>query len=76
LKVEFEYFGSTTSMMKVIQVIDDISKEYKISFSTDIFQKHIIIFLNHHIVAWDSNYAFNGEDEVLDFYNEVIQLSE
>jgi hypothetical protein len=34
------------------------------------------MFLNNHIAAWDSKYAFNGEKEVLAFYNEVIQLSE
>lgn len=43
------------------------------NFSTDIFKKHIIDFLKKHIASWDSQYAFNGEEEVIDFYNDVLE---
>ena len=28
----------------------------------------------NHIKAWDSTYAFNGEDEVINFFNEVTYV--
>jgi hypothetical protein len=76
LQVTFNYFGANFSTMDVIQTKNDKLKEYHFSYSTDIFKKYIIIFLSHHIAAWDLNYAFNGEDDVLAFYNDVIQLSD
>ena len=44
--------------------------------TTDIFEKHIITFLQNHIRSWDSTYAFNGEDEVIDFFNDAIENGE
>lgn len=76
LKVDFEYFGITTSTMNVEQIKNNVAKKYEFFYSTDIFEKYIKMFLNHHIVAWDSGYAFNGEDDVLAFYNEVIEMSQ
>lgn len=72
LDVEFEYFGFTTSSMKVTQTLNDVTRNYEYEYPTDIFQKHITIFMTNHIAAWNDTYAFNGEDEVLAFYNEVI----
>jgi len=73
LAVEFEYFGLTTSSMKVTQTHNDVTINYEYEYPTDIFQKHITIFMTNHIAAWNDKYAFNGEDEVLAFYNEVIE---
>lgn len=74
LQVEFSYFGTTTSLMKINRVTYGISEEYEFEYPTKIFQKHITLFLNNHIAAWNSEYAFNGEDYVLAFYNEVIDV--
>lgn len=73
LAISFEYFGMTTSSMKVTQTYNNEVKNYEYEYSTDLFQKHITIFLTNHLAAWKSTYAFNGEDEVLAFYNEVIE---
>jgi hypothetical protein len=29
--------------------------------------------MTNHLAAWNDTYAFNGEDEVLAFYNELIE---
>lgn len=73
LNVEFVYEGFTTSRMEVTQVIKKKTKKHSYEYPTDIFKKHITIFLEHHIKAWDDTYAFNGEDEVIAFFNEVIE---
>ena len=72
LNVKFEYFGSTKSTMEVEQTLDDLRRTIVYQYSTDIFEKHIITFLQNHIRSWDSTYAFNGEQEVIDFFNDVI----
>ena len=73
LAIEFEYFGMTTSSMKVTQIHNDVTKNYEYEYPTDLFQKHIIAFMTKHMSAWNDKYAFYGEDEVLAFYNEVIE---
>lgn len=72
LNVKFEYFGSTRSVMEVEQTLNDFHRTIVYEYSTDIFEKHIITFLQNHIRSWDSTYAFNGEQEVIDFFNDVI----
>ena len=72
LNVKFEYFGSTKSTMEVEKTLDDLRRTIVYQYSTDIFEKHIITFLQNHIRSWDSTYAFNGEQEVIDFFNDVI----
>lgn len=74
LDVSFEYFGATFSHMEVVQTIDEKKKEYTYEYSTDIFEKYIKQFLLNHIDAWSSRYAFNGEEIVIDFYNEVLEV--
>ena len=32
----------------------------------------MIKFLEKHIRYWNEKYAFNGEEEVIDFFNEVL----
>ncbi len=73
LNIEFEYFGTNRSLMKVSQILNDDKKQFEISYDTDIFIKYLKKFLENHIKQWDDKYAFNGEDIVLEFYNEVIK---
>ena len=73
LQVLFRYFGMNESLMEVHKTINNKTTLYKIEFPTSVFKKHIIIFLTNHIKSWDSTYAFNGEDEVIAFFNEVLE---
>lgn len=73
LNVKFNYFGMVTSMMEVEQVLNENTEKVTYEYPTDIFKKHIIKFLNKHISFWDNKYAFNGEEEVIDFFNNVIE---
>lgn len=74
LQVEFEFLGTTNSMMKVLRIQDNISEEYEFEYNSDIFIKYITIYMKKHIESWNSTYAFDGEDEVLAFYNEVVTV--
>lgn len=69
----FEYCGCTISFMKVCQIYDGKKITYEYRYDTDLFKKYIIQFLSQHIYAWDSEYAFNCEDIVIAFFNEVIE---
>lgn len=74
LKVEFEYFGHTKSTMKVIQCHNKDVQEFIYSYDSNIFKKYIKKYLQKHIDMWESKYAFNGEEFVIDFYNEVLDV--
>lgn len=73
LKVKFEYFGVVDSEMEVEQILDGKSITYTFEFNSDIFIRHIKSYLEKHIAQWNDAYAFNGENIVVDFYNEVIE---
>lgn len=73
LEVFFEYFGFVFSMMKIKQTKNSKVQEYEFEYSTDVFQKYLVLFLQKHIETWSSTYAFNGEEIVIDFYNEIIE---
>ena len=73
LDVEFEYFGTNRSMMKVSKNFNGNENQFEISYDTDIFIRYLKEFLENHMKQWDDKYAFNGEDIVLKFYNEVIE---
>lgn len=73
LDVCFEYCGCAISFMKVCQIRDGKKITYEYRYDTDLFKKYIIQFLSQHIDAWESEYAFNGEDIVIAFFNEVIE---
>lgn len=73
LNVKFEFFGATTSIMDVEQNYNGICEKVTYEYSTDIFQKYIIKFLTKHIASWDKEYAFYGEDEVIEFFNTVLE---
>lgn len=74
LLVEFEFFGMVFSQMTVEQTINGEKFQIIYEYDSDIFIKYIKLFLKKHIESWDDLvYAFNGEDIVLEFYNEVIE---
>lgn len=73
LYVKFSYFGFASSTMEVEQVLGDKHKKIIYEYSTELFKKHIIKFLEKHIRFWDEKYAFNGEDIVISFFNDVIE---
>lgn len=72
LNVKFNYFGMVTSVMEVEQTLNGTTEKVTYEYSTDIFKKHIVKFLEKHLSFWDSEYAFNGEEEVIEFFNDVI----
>lgn len=72
LEVEFEFFGFSTSQMDVKQTLNGNVHEITYEYPTDIFSKNLIKFLEKHIRCWNEKYAFNGEEEVIDFFNEVL----
>ncbi|MBR2142763.1 hypothetical protein [Anaerovibrio sp.] len=75
LDVVFEYYGSGTSEMRVVQNTGGKKYLHKIDYDTDIFEKHIIAFMEKHIKQWKSEYAFDGLDVAIAFYNEVLENS-
>lgn len=68
MKIEFEYYGATISSMKV----ETEEKTYDFQFDSDLFRDHIIKFLQKHIQHWDGEHSFNGIEETVDFYNDVL----
>lgn len=72
LNVKFEYFGMVTSVMEVEQILNGTTESIIYEYPTEIFKRHIVKFLEKHISFWDSKYAFNGEEEVIEFFNEVL----
>ena len=73
LNVKFNYFGINISTMEVEQTLNGVIEKVTYEYSTNIFKKYIIRFLKKHISFWDSKYAFNGEEDVIDFFNEVLE---
>ena len=57
---------------EVEQALNDKTETVIYEYPTDIFQKHIVKFMEKHIRYWNEKYAFNGEEEVIEFFNEVI----
>lgn len=76
LDVKFYYFGMMLSHMEVKQTLNDTIETIIYEYPTEIFKKHLIKYLEKHISCWDSQYAFNGEEEVVNFFNEVIECGE
>lgn len=73
LNVTFNYFGAVSSAMRVEQLLNDVRRKFTYEYPTDLFKKHIIKFLKKHMEFWDSKYVFNGEEEVVEFFNDVIE---
>lgn len=72
LEVEFKFFGFSTSQMNVKQTLNGKVQEITYKYPTDIFGKNLIKFLEKYIRSWNDKSAFNGEEEVIDFFNEVL----
>ncbi len=68
MEIEFEYFGANFSVMTV----ETEEGKYSFKFNTDLFQEHIIIFIQKHMKSWRESHEFNGTEEVIDFYNDVL----
>ncbi len=73
LNVKFNYCGLVVSTMEVEQELNHNNEKIVYEYSTDIFQKHLIKYLEKHIRNWDSSYGFDGEEEVISFFNDVIE---
>ncbi len=73
LNVKFNYFGMITSTMEVEQILNNNTEKVTYEYSTDVFQKHIVKFLEKHIHSWNEEYGFDGEEEVIEFFNDVIE---
>ena len=72
IKIEFEYFGAVFSEMR----IETKKKERTFRFDTKLFREHMVKFLQKHIRSWDEAYAFDGIEEVVNFYNAVLASSD
>ena len=66
--IDFVYNGTSPCTM----IIETKKKKYRFYFAIELFQEHIIKFLQKHIKHWDSKYAFSGKEEAVNFYNDVI----
>ena len=66
--IDFVYNGTSPCTM----IIETKKKKYRFYFAIELFQEHIIKFLQKHIKHWDSKYAFSGTEEAVNFYNAVI----
>lgn len=72
LDVCFEYFGCVDSRMTVVQTTNK-GETVEYSYNSDIFEKYLMRFLSQHMAQWGQHLAFNGENIVVDFYNEVLE---
>ena len=68
ITIEFEYDGFGRSTMKV----KTEKKIYTFRFDSKLFHKHIIIFMQKHMQQWETEKAFFGIEEVVNFYNAVL----
>ena len=68
LKVEFTDLGFEPCFMKV----ENENVIYSFRFASAIFQEHIVSYIQKHIKSWGETYTFNGAEEVIDFYNDVL----
>ena len=68
LKFEFVDLGIGPCLMKV----ETENVIYTFEFATAIFKEHVIRYIQKHIKSWGETYTFNGAEEVIDFYNDVL----
>lgn len=73
LDIEFEYVGATTSIMRIMQKINNHTETVNYQYASDIFIKYLIRFLEAHLAQWNTDHIFNNDDIVIDFYNEVLE---
>ena len=68
MEIQIEYDGAIFSIMAV-KVRNEV---YVLKFNTDIFEEHIIKFLQKQIQTWGKPNAFDGTEEAVNFYNAVL----
>ncbi len=66
------YAGTVRSEMQVEQTINDKVYKHSIIFATDIFVDFIKDYMTKHLAQWDSEHAFCGEREAVEFYNKIL----
>jgi len=72
LKVEIEYFGTSTSIMKVWQTINEKVYIHEIDFDAYIFIDFVKDYMTKHIQNWEDTYAFCGEKEAIEIFNKIL----
>lgn len=70
--VKFEYFGLITSVMYV----KTKKRYYEYSFDSRIFDKYLKRYFAEFTKSFDSTYAFDPGNIVLDWFNEVIEIND
>lgn len=77
LNIKFEYIGTGSSFMDVeltrYRGEEEEKYEYHYDFNTNIFVDNLKEILLGHVNSWDSEFAFSGENLMLNFYNEVLE---
>ena len=69
LNIEFAYFGDVKSSMYA--ELNGSVTEY--IFDSNIFKEYISKYIKKHANQWNETYAFNGDDIVIEFYNNVME---
>ncbi len=72
LDIQVEYYGTTTSNMNIIQILDDKEYSHTFSFDTEIFIRFLKAYMHQHIAQWDDDYAFCGEQMAVELFNEIL----
>lgn len=74
IRVQWDYNLFAFAEMMVTQIKDYAVTYYYIEFDSSIFGKYLKKYLEEHTQQWTPNaYAFNGEEIVVDLFNEVIE---
>lgn len=75
LRIVFSYSGTALSSMLVEQYNDGFKKMVPVDyfeFSSEIFLKHLSIYLTEHNKTLNQEQAFVPDEYVFNFYNEII----
>ena len=72
LYIKITYSGFIQSDMEVEQTINGKKYNHTIRFDTELFKNFIKDFLTKHVAQWDNSYAFSGEKEAVEFYNQIL----
>lgn len=70
LNIKVEYYGFINCTAVITQ---DKKKEITIQFPTSVFVEFIKDFLTKHMAQWESEFAFCGEEEAVEFFNNILR---
>ena len=84
LSVRFDYFGTNKSSMYVKQFLpscltsydENYVLYYEFKYETSIFHNYIKKDLMSRIDSFDSPYAYNAEDLLLEWFNNILEVGE